>query len=63
MSSAPEQRQEQCEDDTQDDRRRDGKIERKVVAPDRNITREPPDREAEHDQQSDAGDEQTDKNK
>ena len=62
MSLPSEQRQQQREDDTQDDRRRDGKIKGKIVAPDGDIAGEPPDREAEHDEKPDAGDDQTDQN-
>src|SRR5215813_1406361 len=55
-ASPSEHRQNEREDDTQDDRRREREIEGEVVAFDGDVAGQPPERQAEHDEQADARD-------
>src|SRR5947207_15959032 len=56
---ASEKGQDQRENYTQDNGRRERKVKREVAAPDRNVARQTPQRDAGHDQQAEAGDDET----
>src|SRR6185503_12672915 len=57
--SSPREHHDQRQHDARNERRRERKVEREIPPPDRKVTRQPSDRQAEIDQQPDARDQET----